>query len=637
MQDFIDYLEKENVIGNLKQFHKVSLNNHNGDVFLNRIIESLGSFNNAENTIKDSISFDLYDINFDVFSKIYEKTRNHKEKKKLGEFYTPSPVVKYILDAVDYNYLKQIETKKLIDISCGSGSFIIQAIRILIERCLRIYKREIISELTVEEAKGIISIVKKSIFGIDINPIACILCQINIHFTLFELLNLILSFEPNYHLPWFNIKNFNTLMIDSEKKYDYVVGNPPYLFIRDIPLDQRQIIETSNFETNDGQYDYYQIFMELGIKILKKGGMLGYIVPDSLLALSNRSILRKYIYNSTKIKEIYHTGPKFSDPVVSNIIIILEKEDDISERKSNYIKLKVLNQHEESIPQNIIEKWNYKFLIHLNEIDILILEQLSTKFLKLKDLSKKYNIKLVLGRGVELTKKGKIIFCKICNKYLPIPQKKLKCHICNSPLNEKNSENIVYEAIPSNATKDNFQLFLYSIIRYQITQYKYIDTSKVGINYKEFSLYEDRIIIRQLSQNSKICATYDKNLSLTSQSFYNLRIKQSPISEFNNFYLLGLLNSMLFSYFFIKSFGTYKKLFPRILIEKIEDFPIKVPISNKEKENAKKIIENVKLILENFDELEHLQETIDLLVFNLYEITDNNRKYILNYLKTLNN
>ena len=68
MQDFIDYLEKENVIGNLKQFHKVSLNNHNGDVFLNRIIESLGSFNNAENTIKDSISFDLYDINFDVFN-----------------------------------------------------------------------------------------------------------------------------------------------------------------------------------------------------------------------------------------------------------------------------------------------------------------------------------------------------------------------------------------------------------------------------------------------------------------------------------------------------------------------------------------------------------------------------------------
>ncbi|MFX1388073.1 MAG: TaqI-like C-terminal specificity domain-containing protein, partial [Promethearchaeota archaeon] len=116
----------------------------------------------------------------------------------------------------------------------------------------------------------------------------------------------------------------------------------------------------------------------------------------------------------------------------------------------------------------------------------------------------------------------------------------------------------------------------------------------------------------------------------------NLKINQSPISEFNNFYLLGLFNSLLFSYFFIKSFGTYKKLFPRILIEKIKDFPIKVPISNKEKENTKKIIENVKLLLKNPDELDHLQESIDLLVFDLYQISENNRKYIMNYMKTLN-
>ncbi len=637
MQDFIDYLEKENIIRNLKQFYKVGLNNHDSNFILNSIIENLDSFNNANNAIKNNISSDLSNFNFDIFSNIYEKTRKHKEKKKLGEFYTPLSVVKYILDAIDYKSLNQIETKKITDISCGSGSFIIQAIRVLIKRCLKNYNREKISDLTVKEAKTIISTVKMNIFGIDINPIACILCQINIQFTIFKIFKLILSFEPNYHLPWFNIKNSNALSLHSKKKYDYVVGNPPYLFIRDIPLEQRQIIEMSKFETHDGQYDYFQFFMELGIRILKNGGMLGYIVPDSLLALSNRSILRKYIYNKTKIKEIYHTGPKFSDPVVSNIIIILEKEDNISERRNNIIKLKLSNQDEEILLQQTIEKWNYKFLIHLNESDISILEQLNREFPKLKDLSDRYNVKLVLSRGVELSKTGKIIFCKKCGKYLPIPQKKLKCDTCNSILNGENSENIIYDAIPSNAIKENFQLFLFSIKRYQITQYKYIDTSKAGINYKEFSLYEDRIIIRQLSQNSKICATYDKNLSLTSQSFYNLSIKKSPIPEFNNFYLLGLLNSVLFSYFFIKSFGTYKKLFPRILIEKIKDFPIKVPRSNKEKENAKKLIEKVKQILENFDELEHLQETIDLLVFDLYQISENNQNHIVNYMNTLNN
>ena len=41
MQDFIDYLERENVIRNLKQRYNFSLNKQNNEDFLNRIIESL--------------------------------------------------------------------------------------------------------------------------------------------------------------------------------------------------------------------------------------------------------------------------------------------------------------------------------------------------------------------------------------------------------------------------------------------------------------------------------------------------------------------------------------------------------------------------------------------------------------------
>ncbi|MFW9820939.1 MAG: class I SAM-dependent DNA methyltransferase [Candidatus Thorarchaeota archaeon] len=304
--------------------------------------------------------------NSDILTEFYEKMRTHQEKKKYGEFYTPLSVVKYILDGVGYNSNSEIDTKKLIDISCGSGSFIIQAIRELIKSSLKIYNKKRVSDLTIEEAKNLISIVDRNISGIDINPVSCILCQINIYFTLFEILKLITSFEPDYCLPWFNIKNFNALLMSRDKTYDFVVGNPPYLFIRDIPSDHRSIIETYRFETNEGQYDYYQIFIELGIKILKQGGKLGYIVPDSLLALSNRSILRKFIYNKTKIREIYYIGPKFSEPIVSNIIIILEKEDKISERKNNLIKLKYANQLEKILLQNNIENWDYKFLIHLS-------------------------------------------------------------------------------------------------------------------------------------------------------------------------------------------------------------------------------------------------------------------------------
>ena len=115
----------------------------------------------------------------------------------------------------------------------------------------------------------------------------------------------------------------DAMIINKPEQYDFIVGNPPYLFIRDIPKVQRQIIKNMNFLTGQGQYDYFQIFIELGIKLLKNRGILGYIVPDSLLALSNRSKIRKYIFDTTIIKEIYHSGPKFEDPVVSNIILIL--------------------------------------------------------------------------------------------------------------------------------------------------------------------------------------------------------------------------------------------------------------------------------------------------------------------------
>ena len=165
--------------------------------------------------------------------------------------------------------------------------------------------------------------------------------------------------------------------------------------------------------------------------------------------------------------------------------------------------------------------------------------------------------------------------------------------------------------------------------------FKNINIKKRGINYKNLDIYNNRIIIRQLSQNNLICAAYDDRLSLTSQSFYNLKIIQSPIPEFDNHYLLGLINSQLLSYFFIKSFGSYKKLFPRILIEKIKNLPIKIPDSIEERKIASDIAKNVKLISGNDVNRDALESQIDVLVYKIYQISKLNKKYISNFMKNL--
>ena len=624
-RQFIDYLEKEDIFQKLLDFYYGNnYTDKNTEVSLDIFIELL------------KVPDIQVKLNYNSLGKIYENNLPQGERKTLGEFYTPKFVVDYILEAVGYRESENIQNKKIIDISCGSGSFIISAVRVLINSCVKNFNKRKISELSPTEANFIINKVRDNISGIDINPIACILCQINVHLELFELMNLIKVKDENYHLPLFNIKNLDSLRIKDTESNDFIVGNPPYLFIRDIPVKQRLIIEKSDFETINGQYDYYQIFIELGIRLLRKKGRLGYIIPDSILALSNRSILRKYIYNTTKIIEIYEIGPKFEDPIVSNIILVLEKESRILEREQNSIKVIISNHSHREILQKNLQRWDYKFLIHLNKEDILIIEHLKTLFPKLEDLMKNDNFTILLSRGIELTKKGEVIYCINCRKYFPIPKKFFICPKCKNLLDDKNIERIISDFIPD-GEEGKFELFINSINRYKIKDYKYVKVDNPGINYKDFEIYRDRIIVRQLSQNKLICATYDKKLSLTSQSFYNLRVYTSPIAEFNNLYLLGIINSKLLSYFFIKLFGSYKRLFPRILIEKLKEIPICIPQTLKEKEIASQIITNVKILLklnENDDEnFKNIQNKIDDCIFNLYKIPDLYRENILDFIE----
>ncbi|MGV9172868.1 MAG: TaqI-like C-terminal specificity domain-containing protein, partial [Promethearchaeia archaeon] len=356
-------------------------------------------------------------------------------------------------------------------------------------------------------------------------------------------------------------------------------------------------------------------------------GKLGFILPDSLLALSNRKIIRKYIMETTKIKKINHVGEKFENLNVSNIILILEKEQSDKGRFHNYVKIKT-PKHEIKLQQWRFKEWNYKFLINLNETDISILAYLNDNFPKLGELNENYRIDMKIQRGVEIGKDGTVFYCSQCKKYYPLPSRRrdLICKVCKTPFQESHIESIVFDEKPKNSEAE-FVPFIYTISRYQINQRKYITTSKQGINYKSFDLYQDRILIRQISEDNKICATYDRGLSLTTQSIYNLKIKQYENNHlFNSYYLLGLLNSELLSYYFIKSFGSYKLLFPRILIEKIRQLPILIPETQKEKKIAEKLSKCVKEVLELSDnnkgsrDYQKKLNLIDELTYELFSI-----------------
>lgn len=123
-------------------------------------------------------------------------------------------------------------------------------------------------------------------------------------------------------------------------KYDAIIANPPYGAWRDI--ESRKNIKN----IFDGLYskESYSLFLYRCIKALKDGGRLSFIIPDTYLHLNRHKEIRKYLLESTRIKEIslfpssFFPGVNFGYANLS--IITTEKHNNKSDCLANNIIIK---------------------------------------------------------------------------------------------------------------------------------------------------------------------------------------------------------------------------------------------------------------------------------------------------------
>ena len=230
--------------------------------------------------------------------------------KKNCQVFTPQQTVRRMLDIAGYTNM--LYGKKILENSCGDGQVLLEVVCRYIEDCHnRGYKNHQIQ-------KGL----ENDIYGVEIDEKTAIKCIDN--------LNNILK---QYALPavkW-NVTTADSLKYDYCSRFQYVVGNPPYITYSALEVENREYIRDTYEVCKEGRPDYYYAFIESAINQLAANGVLVYLVPSNFYRTRFASKLRSFLL--PHVTEIYdYSNIKiFSEALTASTIIKCIKDSDTND------------------------------------------------------------------------------------------------------------------------------------------------------------------------------------------------------------------------------------------------------------------------------------------------------------------
>lgn len=213
-------------------------------------------------------------------------------KKELGQVWTPQWMVERMLDKVEFTVenisekIKHNVSFSIFEPSFGDGVFLFEILK-------RIKKAAINNNKSLSEIQEIIN---SSIYGVEIDEDV-----FNKTITNIRLQN------PDMDLKLNNLKNSDFLvfaknaLIDN-MSFDYIVGNPPYIRVHDLPIAVRE--QLKELSTTTGTTDLYIAFYEQCIKLLSIDASLIFIAPNSWQKNTSQKAFRKSLLDARIISEI---------------------------------------------------------------------------------------------------------------------------------------------------------------------------------------------------------------------------------------------------------------------------------------------------------------------------------------------
>ncbi len=313
--------------------------------------------------------------------KVIRLTKGHQAKveekpevrKAGGVYYTPAYIVDYIVKntvgaMIDGKSPAQLAGRgkgrplRILDMACGSGSFLLGAYQHLLSYCLKWYTENGPEKhdkavwqsngqgawrLTIGERKRILT---THIFGVDIDPQAVEVTKLSLLLKVLEgetdeslgkqtqrklfddraLPNLDQNIKcgnsligPDYFtgrlipddeaLRRVNAFNWKTAFPEATASggFDCIVGNPPYIRIQMMkewaPLEV-EVYKGLYRSANSGNYDIYVVFVERGLQLLSPRGRLGFILPNKFFNSRYGEPIRSIVADGKYLSHVVHFG-----------------------------------------------------------------------------------------------------------------------------------------------------------------------------------------------------------------------------------------------------------------------------------------------------------------------------------------
>ena len=285
---------------------------------------------------------------------------NKPENEERDIVTTPTFIIQEILsrtigEQIEGKNLQQLCELQIADIACGSGAFLLQLFQLLqdtlIDYLQKNAKQELIQtsintyKLPFETKRSLLT---RCIYGVDKDFNAVESCKFGLLLKLLEGedVDSLSRFHPILPSLDENIFYGNSLLSSAdvpekekesinpfdfaERRFDYIIGNPPYMKTEDIknltPVEHK--LYPKHFKSAYKQYDKYFLFIERALHLLKEDGKLGYIVPSKFMKVGAAQELRRIIADGGYLQSIlsFGTFQVFSDKSTYTCILVLNKK-----------------------------------------------------------------------------------------------------------------------------------------------------------------------------------------------------------------------------------------------------------------------------------------------------------------------